>query len=93
MFPADLATLVKDVASPDPHLRDDLAYPQLAARIRAAQVSDEQLVELGQVMVDRLRDPQIQARTFAALSLARIAEKNVWRQPWTRMFWTGGSVR
>ncbi len=94
VLPANLAALVKDVASADPCIRDDLAYPQLAALIKSGQVNDEQLTELGYAMVHRLHHPQIQARTFAPLILARVAAKDVWHQDWTSVFldWWVGEV-
>lgn len=79
----DLVELVRDLASPDPRIRDDRAYPELAARIRSGLLTSEVLIELGDAMVERLGHRQIQARTFAPLILARIGATGVWHDPWT----------
>lgn len=78
-----LAELISGLASPDPRIRDDGAYLELAGRIASGSLTGDDLVELGHVMVQRLRHPQIQARTFAPLVLARIAATGVWHDPWT----------
>jgi hypothetical protein len=68
-----LAELVDELcamlASPDPQVRDDTAYPILALWT-ARGVLDGHLTELGQRMAERLSHEEIQARTFAAMILA-----------------------
>ena len=72
--PADrpLAELVDELcallASPDPRVRDDTAYPVLALWT-ARGVLDDHLESLGDRMAGRLRHDEIQARTFAAMIL------------------------
>jgi hypothetical protein len=57
------------LASPDPGVRDDTAYPVLALWT-ARGVLDGQLAALGDRLVARLDHQEIQARTFAAMILA-----------------------
>lgn len=72
--PADrpLADLVAELAtmltSPDPHVRDDLAYPVLAMWTGRG-VLDGRLEALGDRMAATLRHAEIQARTFATMIL------------------------
>jgi hypothetical protein len=61
--------LLDALCSPDPALRDEQAYPVLAAWIMAGRL-DGQLTGLGEQVIGLLAHPQIQARTFAALILA-----------------------
>lgn len=67
-----LAALVDELCamltSPDPHVRDDTAYPILALWA-ARGVLDGQLRDLGDRMVDGLGHEETQARTFAAMIL------------------------
>lgn len=68
--PAELADELLDMlASPDPHTRDDTAYPVLALWT-ARGAFDGHLEALGDRLVERLRHDEIQARTFAAIILA-----------------------
>src|ERR1700754_287153 len=64
------------LGSPDPVVRDETAYEQLAERIRVGAV-DDRLVHIGDVMADRFGHPEIQARTFAPLILAAVARRSV----------------
>lgn len=61
--------LTEALTSPDPVLRDELAYPILTAWILAGRLDDE-LTALGDRMAGMLTHPEIQARSFAALILA-----------------------
>jgi hypothetical protein len=66
---ADLMAEACDMlASPDPAIRDDTAYPVLALWT-ARGVLDEHVTALGDRMADTLRHAEIQARTFAAMIL------------------------
>lgn len=56
------------LASPDPQVRDDTAYPVLALWT-ARGVLDEYLTTLGDRMAGALHHAEIQARTFAAMIL------------------------
>lgn len=73
----DLAVddLVGMLASADPAVRDDLAYPVLAVWIRRGAL-DDQLHRIGDAMTLRLSDPRIQARTFAPLILASTVNRD-----------------
>lgn len=64
-----LAELIEALASPDPVLRDEQAYPELVTRIVRGEL-DGQLGEVGDRMAAMLRHSEIQARTFAVLILA-----------------------
>lgn len=61
--------------SPDPAVRDDLGYVAMVQRI-ASGAEDAGLTGLGDEMALRLRDPEIQARTFAALILAEVVDRD-----------------
>jgi Protein of unknown function (DUF2785). len=73
------------LASPDPELRDDLAYSILTVWIvRHQQFSPEQLVRLGEEWTANLRDgigqrgtDSIFKRSFSALLLSSIAEREL----------------
>lgn len=65
----DLAELIEALASPDPVLRDEQAYPELVTCIVRGEL-DGRFGELGDRMAATLRHPEIQARTFAVLILA-----------------------
>lgn len=64
-----LAELVEALASPDPVLRDEQAYPVLITWVVRGEL-DERLGALGDRMIAMLRHPEIQARTFAVLIVA-----------------------
>ena len=70
-----LNELVDLLASPDPYLRDELAFGELATRIESG-VADDQLCALGDRLVARLSDPAIEARTFAVLVVGCIVERS-----------------
>jgi hypothetical protein len=67
--------LIEMLRSPDPVLRDELAYPILASWIDRGDL-DPQLPVLGSRMTSLLSDPRIQARTFAAVVLAEIVHRD-----------------
>jgi hypothetical protein len=67
--------LVDLLASPDPNIRDDLAFSQLATRIESG-AEDQHLSGLGDRLVLNLSDEAIQARTFSALVLGSIIERS-----------------
>jgi hypothetical protein len=69
LVPDLLDELCAMLASPDPEVRDDTAYPILA-QWTARGVVDGQLRALGERMLDGLSHGEIQARTFAAMILA-----------------------
>lgn len=69
----DLLTMLR---SADPAERDEVAYLAMVHRIGSG-AEDADLVGLGDQMAGRLKDPQIQARTFAALILAEVVERDM----------------
>jgi len=70
-----LNELIELLASPDPHLRDEVAYSQLAFRIESG-AEDRHLQELGDRLILQLNDEAIQTRTFSALVLGCFVERS-----------------
>ncbi|HVD03617.1 MAG TPA: DUF2785 domain-containing protein [Candidatus Dormibacteraeota bacterium] len=69
------ASLLALLSSPDPHERDEVAYSELARRISVGD-EDHALARLGDLMAARFSDPEIQARSFAALILAEVVDRD-----------------
>jgi hypothetical protein len=67
--------LLAMLRSADPAERDQVAYLALVQRI-ASGAEDGDLAGLGDEMARRLTDPEIQARTFAALILAEVVGRD-----------------
>ena len=63
------------LSSPDPHERDEFAYTELARRIAGGE-EDHVLARLGDLMAASFSDPEIQARTLAALILAKVVSRD-----------------
>lgn len=80
----DLDRLLDDLASPDPAVRDDGAFTQVATAVGEGRLTPGQLERLGDVATERLGHPQVQARTFAPLVLAVLAGAGVTRPAWTQ---------
>jgi len=80
---AELAAMLR---SPDPQVRDGQAYSTLATWIGNGTLSAEQLSALGEEMVTRFADPEIQARTFAPLILDAIVSRGVFEPTWVPPF-------
>ena len=70
-----LSALVDDLRSPDPLVRDTGAYSSLAA-LQGDGLLDDHLVELGDRALDLLGDDEVQARTFGALLLALVVDRD-----------------
>ena len=82
-----LAELVEMLASPDPEVRDGIAYPALATWIDGGVVPDDRIRPLGDEMAARLADERTWARTFAPLVLAVIvARRGVVEPAWVDAF-------
>jgi hypothetical protein len=64
------------LASPDPAIRDETAYPILATWVMRG-VLDGRLGTLGEELAVRLGHQEIQARTFAALALAPVVVRDL----------------
>ncbi len=79
------AELSEALADPDPRLRDGTAYAVMRTWIERG-VLDDLLASLGDQMAARLRDPRIQARTFAALVLCWIIERGGFDGAWVSAF-------
>ena len=85
-LPALVRELSELLRSPEPALRDRVAYSTLATWITRGQVPHRLLVELGDEMAVRFADPQGQARTFAPLVLAVLASENIVEERWIVAF-------
>jgi hypothetical protein len=68
--------LLRMLRSADPGERDEVAYLAMVHRVGSG-AEDGDLVALGDEMAGRLADPEIQARTFAALILAEVVERDM----------------
>ncbi|HSP78859.1 MAG TPA: DUF2785 domain-containing protein, partial [Myxococcaceae bacterium] len=75
--------LVACLASPDPELRDDLAYALLTRWMRAGAVSDASLHTLSRVLVEQLDDglgqvgqDSVFRRAFSALVLSEVIRRD-----------------
>ncbi|MGW5189155.1 DUF2785 domain-containing protein [Kribbella sp. NPDC004138] len=80
---AELAGMLR---SPDPVVRDRHAYSVLATWIGRGVLSADELRALGDLMVPRFGDPEIQARTFAPLILDSIVSAGVFEPSWVPPF-------
>jgi hypothetical protein len=80
---AELAGMLR---SPDPVVRDRQAYAALATWIGRGVLRDEELRALGDELVPRFGDPEIQARTFAPLILDCIVSAGVYEPHWVPPF-------
>ena len=72
---AELTRLADDLRSPDAEVRDGGAYMTLAG-LAADGALDDHLVELGERGVALLGDPEVQARSFGALLLALVTDRD-----------------
>jgi Protein of unknown function (DUF2785) len=81
-----VAELVGMLRSPDPVVRDRQAYSTLATWISRGVLSEKELRELGDEMVPRFDDPELQARTFAPLILDVIVSAGVYEPGWVPPF-------
>ena len=80
---AELSGLLR---APDPVARDAHGYAVLATWIGRGVLFADQLRELGDEMVTRFADPEIQARTFAPLILDSIVSVGVFEPSWVPPF-------
>ncbi|HEY3732608.1 MAG TPA: DUF2785 domain-containing protein [Streptosporangiaceae bacterium] len=76
--------LSQALRSPNPVLRDEQAYLILIRWI--PELDGEQRRRLGDDMAARLADPEIQARSFAALILAALVEHGDFEASWLAAF-------
>ncbi|AUG78770.1 hypothetical protein CFP65_4001 [Kitasatospora sp. MMS16-BH015] len=82
--PALLAELGAALRSPDPVLRDEQAFTLLARWV--PESPEAWLRPLGDELADRLTDREIQARSFAALVLARLVRRGMYEERWLTAF-------
>lgn len=77
--------LLPCLASPDPQLRDELAFEALQTWLRSAALSPAASHELGARLLDALSapDPDGVARPFAMLALAEVVRDDRLRNIWT----------
>jgi hypothetical protein len=76
--------LAEALRSPDPVLRDQHAFTVLACWV--PELDSGQRHRLGDEMAARFADPEIQARTFAPLILAKIVEQGDFDGAWLAAF-------
>ncbi|MFJ8041531.1 DUF2785 domain-containing protein [Kitasatospora sp. NPDC096147] len=81
---SELPGLLTGLRSPDPAVRDDHAYVRLAALV--PELDEAERLRLGDELAGRLGDPEVQARSFAALVLARLVEAGAHRAEWLAAF-------
>jgi hypothetical protein len=81
-----VAELSGMLRSPDPQIRDGQAYSTLATWIGEGVLEADALRALGEEMVTRFADPEIQARTFAPLILDAIISEGVFEPSWVPPF-------
>lgn len=79
-----LDRLVEDLRSPDPVVRDETAYR--TAKRWIPQLEPAERLDLGDRVTEHLTSPAVQARTFAPLVLAMIADAGDWRPQWWSAF-------
>jgi len=86
----ELAELVAELSemlrSPKPEVRDSLAYSTLAAWIIRGNLPRDRQTDLGDQMAQRFTDPAVQARTFAPLILACLADRDLVEDEWVVAF-------
>lgn len=77
--------LLPCLASPDPHLRDEIAYEALQSWLRGVALSTATSQELGSKLLAALSapDPDGFARPFAMLALAEVIRDDRLRGVWT----------
>lgn len=82
-----VAELVDLLASPDPEVRDELAFATLATWVHEKVVPDERLRPLGDEMARRLDAEQVRTRCFAPLVLdVIVAARGVCEPAWVAAF-------
>ncbi|HZX06413.1 DUF2785 domain-containing protein [Kribbella sp.] len=84
--PELVAELVGMLRSPDPAVRDRQAYSTLATWVGRGVLSEQELRDLGDELVPRFGDPEIQARTFVPLILDVIVSAGVFEPRWVPPF-------
>ncbi|MFJ5772615.1 DUF2785 domain-containing protein [Streptomyces sp. NPDC093094] len=81
---AALDALLDGLRSADPRVRDEGAYAAAARWTPVLEPAERQ--DLGERVTAYFTHPAVQARAFAPLVLARIAEAGDWHEAWWRPF-------
>lgn len=68
----EIGGLLEDLGSADPAVRDGESLGRLCELVDTGALPQAQITRLGSLLVDRLSHPRVEARSFAALVLARI---------------------
>ena len=79
----ELERLIDDLVSSDPDVRDAGAFSEVASMAAGGRLSPDQAQRLGDVAAMRFEHPEIQARAFAPLVLAVLANIGTTRRSWT----------
>ncbi|MDN5878797.1 MAG: DUF2785 domain-containing protein [Arthrobacter sp.] len=69
IYEAEIAGLLDDISSPDPLIRDGESLGRLYEILDSPAVSPAQRRRVGSTAVQRLADPRVEVRSFAALVL------------------------
>lgn len=77
----ELAEMLRD---PDPDVRDELAYTMLECLI--PELDEHLCLRLGDELASRFTDPELHVRSFAALVLAPIVKRGIFRPDWLEEF-------
>jgi len=77
-----LRSLVDDLASPDPAVRDDRAYAALARLVREGALGADARSWLAVEMLERLDHSRVEARAFAPLVLAALVSAGDFEPGW-----------
>lgn len=81
---AVLHSLVDDLASPDPAVRDDGAYAALTRLVRDGDLCADDRSWLAAAMLERLGHDRAEARAFAPLVLASLVATGDFDEAWPR---------
>jgi hypothetical protein len=85
-LPELITELSEMLRSPKPEIRDSLAYSTLAAWIIRGNLPRDRQTDLGDRMAARFTDQAVQARTFAPLILACLADRGLVEDRWVNAF-------
>lgn len=87
-----LDQLVSDLSSSDPAVRDGASLDRLCELIDTAGLSKHQVGLLGSRLIEQLAHPRVEARSFAALVLARAVLSGASQPDWFPQFapWYAG---
>ncbi|MGO2539842.1 MAG: DUF2785 domain-containing protein [Specibacter sp.] len=84
----EIGGLFEDLASADPAVRDGESLGRLCGLVDTGALPQQQINMLGSLLVDRFSHPRVEARSFAALVLARIVLSGPSEPEWFLRFAT-----